>query len=51
MTKVVKSPAPELTPIIFGLARGLFKTDWRINPAMDKAHPTSIAAKVLGILT
>lgn len=51
MIKVVKRPAPELTPIILGPARELFSTVCSINPDKDRAAPAKIAAKVLGILT
>ncbi len=47
----VNNPAPEFTPIILGLARELFNTDWSIAPDTDKAQPARTAANVLGILT
>ncbi len=49
--KTVNRPAPEFTPIMLGLARELFKTDWRIVPETAKAQPARTAARVLGILT
>lgn len=49
--KVVKSPAPEFTPIMLGPARELFSTVCNIKPDMDRAQPAKTAARVLGILT
>ena len=45
----VNNPAPELTPITFGLARELFNTDCNTAPETDRAHPARTAAKVRGM--
>ena len=39
--RAVASPAPELTPITLGAARGLFSTPWMMTPAQAKAAPAS----------
>lgn len=44
-------PAPELTPIVLGLARELFITDWRIAPAQASPIPARTAPAARGILT
>lgn len=44
-------PAPELTPIVLGLARELFITDCRIAPAQASPIPASTAPVARGILT
>ena len=35
------SPAPEVTPITLGAARGLFSTPWMMTPAQARAAPAS----------
>lgn len=42
---------PEETPMISGLANGLFKRVWKIFPATPKAIPHRIAVIVLGSLS
>lgn len=42
----VNRPAPELTPIMLGLARELLSTDCKITPETENAHPAKTAAKV-----
>lgn len=43
-----KKPAPELTPIILGLAKALFNTACIKVPLTAKAAPAAMAAIVLG---
>lgn len=43
-------PAPELTPKIYGSAKGFRKLVCISKPLTDKAIPTKIAVKALGIL-
>ena len=39
--RAVASPAPELTPMMLGAARGLFSTPWMMTPAQASAAPAS----------
>ena len=48
---MVNNPAPALTPMMFGLAKELFKTVCKIAPETDNATPVNIAAMVRGSRT
>ena len=47
---ITANPAPELTPMVFGLARELFITVCKITPAQDKPMPAVMAPNIRGIL-
>ena len=47
---ITVNPAPELTPMVFGLARELFITVCKITPAQDKPMPAAMAPNIRGIL-
>ena len=47
---ITANPAPELTPMVFGLARELFITVCKITPAQDKPMPAAMAPNIRGIL-
>lgn len=48
---ITANPAPELTPIVFGLARELFMTLCKITPAVESPMPATHAPTALGSRT
>ena len=48
MPNTAATLAPEVTPIISGLANGFPRSCWNVFPAIPNAKPAKIAVSILG---
>lgn len=51
MASMTAKPEPELTPMVFGLARELFMTLCKMTPAQESPTPAKSPPSTLGIRT